>query len=313
MLLLGIDQQGGNADPVGVLARIEYGDTLRMGRTVESGWRVALRHRGDEAPSAIGFLLVDAVELVRISLGPIVGHRSDLRDHAGDATIVRRAVDHVPAAETRTPNPDAVLVHHRLAVDIRDCRVDILLLVNRINHFANRLGLDGHAAVLVGLGHFAANHQPAVAVAPATVVVVDHHIARRSETWRDSGSHQESLRTAPSVAHHDGRKLLALFAVLGIQQDPRQPCSVTPQGDVALEDGGKTFDGLLFLRHRGLGHQRAGQNHQNRERYGKSCPSRSSQYFHFSSPVIKARAASTSPVGAWRRSANHLLDRSCHR
>ena len=51
-------------------------------------------------------------------------------------------------------------------VDIRHRSINIFLLVERIYHFADDLGLDGHAAILVGLGHLAPNHEPTVAIAP---------------------------------------------------------------------------------------------------------------------------------------------------
>ena len=195
-------------------------------------------------------------------------HRADLRRDRFHAAVVRGAPDDVAAAEAGAPDPDPRRIRVRFALDERDRRVDVLLLVERVDELANRLRLDRHIAVPVRLRHLAADDEAGIALAPAAVVEGQHQVAGLGEARRDAPV-QMRLGAAPAVAEHDHRQLLPFGGRLRVEDVGGQARAVAPHLHRLAHEGRIALDIHEFA---GADRRRRGQRRDHDSRQGQPEP-----------------------------------------
>ena len=195
-------------------------------------------------------------------------HRADLRGNGLHAAVVGGAPDDVAAAEAGAPDSDPGRIGMRFAFDEGDRRVDVLLLVERVDELADGLRLDGHVAVLVRFRHLAADDQAGIALPPAAVVEGENQVAGGGEARRDAPV-QVGFRAAPAVTEHDRRQLLPFGRRFRVEDVTGQTSAVAPDLDRLAHEGRIALDIHEFP---GAKRRRRGQRRDHDSRQGQPEP-----------------------------------------
>jgi hypothetical protein len=237
-LVLRDDENDGRGD---ALRRFDRAEADALGR-VHAHVRVAL-HLAGHLARVDGHRLYFAARLLRVqaeggSLRPVAigaAEAGHLRGHAFHARVERGHHRHQTAAVAAAHDADALRVHRRLARDKADGRANVLGLVGVIHLPAQRLHLHGQLALLVRLGLRLDGHELALALAPAAIIERKRDVAllRKNGPEPSAGV---ALGAARARAKDDGRRLLAVLAILRQVKVARHARAIAPDGHRAFLD-----------------------------------------------------------------------------
>lgn len=199
LLELRVHEQGRHPDPSSGIELGVIAHPRQIGRPLELTDLVdALRDdRGDTAKRFVHRPLARHRAIGRRQIVP-----ADLRHRTPDAIVVAGDPHGMPAAEARPPDRDARRIDLRLRRQCRQAGPDIGHLVDRIDDLTQHAHRHRDLARFQQRRRIRRGDDPAVGLAPATIVEGQCHVASRGEA---PGIDVEMLlQPAPTMAQQDG-------------------------------------------------------------------------------------------------------------